>query len=212
MARAATSVVGAMGLYRTVHAVLDCAPCGARFSAQVQFKTGYDACEEHRDGECVDDLPAGAEYAGLTDRYCGACSDHRAADAVRAYCSVLRAALVEGEADFSVGGRQLTGPGGASELEALFAPVTARARGYRTGDLIVLPGAPPIPTEVRIVCGDQQLWPLLPEVNIWTGYEAAFWRRLERRVVERMGLAGWSGDADRSVIVRIGSHHHIEVL
>ena len=121
--------------------------------------------------------------------------------------------MLAGEAELSVGGVPLSGPVGASELDALFAPLIADARGYRTGDSMLLPGSPPIPEQIRIVSNGEQVWPLRPEANIWTAFDSALWQRVRARTEAGVRRAGWSDSDDgRRVIVRIGCQNHIDVV
>jgi hypothetical protein len=192
-----------MGLFRTVCATLDCTRCGASFRADVQFKTGDDWDQRYEDGEVVSDLEA-AEHRGVTDSYCSACDDERAGVEVGAYRDALLELASSGAIRLSIE---------SAEAASLFEPLVAAARGRRVGELLIVPGGPPLPAGLEVFLDEKRVWPLAPGDNPWTTYQEPFWIALRTRMAAHMMAAGFpEPDFGHDVIVKIDEGRAIRVL
>lgn len=63
-------------MFRSMQVSLLCEICGNRGQATIQFKTGFDFCEEYVVGDIVQEnagLSIGKEYPAEVDRVCAAC-------------------------------------------------------------------------------------------------------------------------------------------
>jgi hypothetical protein len=203
-----------MGLFRTVHASVACSRCASRFQAEVQFKTGADWQEEYREGDRADDLAPGSIYDGITDSHCGACAGARTADAIRAHCETLAAMAKEGSISLvTEAGLELVGAEIEATLGSLFNHVLDGVRPHRTGDLMELPGNPPLPPLLTILADGVRQWPLPAGANPWRAYQHTFWERLQAGVVERLVADGWSEEDGygQEVSVSVAANHVLGV-
>jgi hypothetical protein len=187
-----------MGLYSTVTTSLRCAKCAQKFSAEVQFKTGWEQdLPSFRENERAIDVPAGT-YEGITGCYCAACMERWVRAEKIAHFSALAESVSEGalhvrrgtvvrdahhvpipdeQGDFKIELRE--------ESELLPAEITSAGE-----ELDPRPGWPNFPARLSeldyvLFEGAIRLFPTrLPARSEW-------WERHRARVTERLRAAGW---------------------
>ena len=201
-----------MGTYRTLHTSQVCPRCANTFPCQIQFKTDEDWLEEYLEADAAKDLALHAEFEGITDLLCLACDKLRVLALIDSYREGLCELALRGDVEVQVANR-VSIPDLALALRDEFASLTRTVQPHRTGEYGEVPGYPPLPQSIRILCSAKQEWPPLPGTNIWTVFKTPFWSLLSARVLGLMEQKGWSAyrETTRDVWIVVGQDHRLLV-